>query len=118
MKKTIMVLIFLFLLTPGVSAEHIEISGEEFYNSTAQDIVEGKLDLNPISIINAVKDGILGEVSGIKTMLKSILLISVAAGLLRILNDAVGTKETGETAFFACFLMMSVTAVSVFSQAV
>ena len=118
MRKAVMVLIFLFLLATGVSAESIEISGEDFYNNTAQDIVAGRLDLNPVSIINAIKDGILGEISDIKPMLKSILLISVAAGLLRILNDAFGTKETGEAAFFACFLMMSVTAVSVFSEAV
>ena len=118
MKKIAIILVlFLYSLTP-VFAQDIEISGEDFYNETAQEIVEGKLDLSPVTIINAIKDGIFREVLNVKSMLKSILLVALAAGLLRILNEAFGTGETGNAAFFACFAMMSAASIKVFSEAV
>ncbi|MBR5809665.1 MAG: hypothetical protein IKY39_06180, partial [Clostridia bacterium] len=118
MKKLAAIFVIFLMLCVSVSAEEIEIAGEEFYNSTANDIVSGKLDLNPVSIINAVKNRIFDEIYEIKPLLKSILLISVAAGLLKVLSDAFSKKETEEAAFFVCFLMMSASCVSVFSQAV
>lgn len=118
MRKLATILVIFLMFSCSVFAEDIEISGEEFYNNTANDIVSGKLDLNPISIINMAKELVFGEIYEIKPMLKSILLISVAAGLLRVLSDSFSSKETSEAAFFVCFAMISATCVSVFSQAV
>ena len=118
MKKLTAILVIFLVFSCNVFAQEIEIVGEEFYNNTAQDIVSGKLDLNPVNIINVVKDRIFHELYEIKPMLKSILLISVAAGLLQVLSNAFAKKETEEAAFFVCFLMMSASCVSVFSQAV
>ncbi len=118
MKKLAITLVIFLAFSCTVFAEEIGIAGEDFYNSTAQDIVTGKLDLNPINIINRAKDLIFAEIYAIKPMLKSILLIAVASGLLRVLSDSFSSKETGEAAFFVCFAMISATCVSVFSEAV
>lgn len=118
MKKLATILVLFLAFSYSVFAEEIEISGEEFYNNTAKEIVSGKLDLNPISIINSAKELIFGEIYEIKPMLKSILLISVAAGLLKVLGDSFSSNETSDAAFFVCFAMISATSVSVFSQAV
>ncbi len=118
MKKLTAILVIFLVFSCTVFAQEIEIAGEDFYNNTAQDIVSGKLDLNPVNIINMVKNRIFEELYEIKPLLKSILLISVAAGLLKVLSDAFSKKETEEAAFFVCFLMMSASCVSVFSQAV
>ncbi len=118
MKKLTAILVIFLVFSCSVSAQEIEIVGEDFYNSTAQDIVSGKLDLNPVNIINMIKDRIFEEIYEIKPILKSILLISVAAGLLKVLSDAFSKKETEEAAFFVCFAMISASCVSVFSQAV
>ena len=118
MKKIGVFLVIFFGFCTFANAQEIEIVGEDFYNSTAEKIVAGQLDLSPANIINAVKDGLFHEITGVKSVLKSILLVSVSAGLLRILNEAFGTKETGNAAFFACFLMMSVASLKVFSEAV
>lgn len=117
--KKLAVLIVLFLgICHSVFAESIEIDGEEFYNNTAQEIATGELVLSPVNIINTIKNSILGEILNVKSMLKSIVLVAVAAGLLRILSEAFAMGEVGETAFFACFAMMSGTAISVFSETV
>ena len=118
MKKWTIIFVIFMIYSCSVFAEGIEISGEDFYNETAKNIASGNIDLNPVTIINAVKDMIFAELFRIKPMLKSILLISVAAGLLRVLGDSFSGKETGDAAFFVCFCMISVTCVSVFSEAV
>jgi len=118
LKKIAAILVIFLVFCSAAFAEDIEIAGEDFYNNTAQEIVDGKLSLNPVYILNAVKDGIFGEILNVKSVLKSILLVAISAGLLRILNDAFGTGETGEAAFFACFTMMSIASIKVFSEAV
>lgn len=118
MKKLAIMLVLFLMFSCTVFAEEIEIDGVDFYNDTTQDIVNGKLDLDPISLINRAKDLIFDEIYEIKPMLKAILLISVSAGILRVLSESFSSKETSEAAFFVCFAMISVTCVSVFSQAV
>lgn len=118
MKRFLVLIIVVLCLCQKVFAEETQIAGEDFYNAKTEEILTGRLDLNPINIINSVKNSLFGEIYDVKSMLKSILLVSVAAGVLRILNEAFGAKETGEAAFFACFAMMSVVGVSVFNRAV
>lgn len=117
MKKLAVMLVIFLAFCPKVFAEEIRISGEEFYNKTAEDIVEGKLNLNPVSIINALTKNVFNEVNEIKGMLKTILMIAVAAGILRILSEAFGSDGIDNAAFFACFLMMSTVSVTAFSTA-
>lgn len=115
MKKLFIIFILIFFCR-SVYAEEIEISGEDFYNKTAQDIVQGRLDLNPVNIINNLIESVLKEISQTKALLKSILLIAVTAGILRILSDSFGSGETNNAASFACFVMMAGAAVKIFAE--
>lgn len=118
MKKAIAVIfLFLFICRP-VLAEETEIAGEDFYNETVRDVISGKLELSPAKIINALFDGVMKEASETKGLLKSILLIAVAAGVLRILSDSFGSSETGEAAFFACFAVMTALCIKIFAEVI
>ncbi len=122
----LIILMFIFLSSPVLAAERdlslwsedYEINGEELFNSTARDITSGKLSLSPAGIINRLFSDIFDEITGTRAMLKSILLVASAAGVLRILSDSFGTSGTNEAAFFACFLMITATSMQVFSQVV
>lgn len=118
MKILLSVIVLVFGMCSGAYAEGIEIGGEAFYNQKAQEIATGQLDLNPVNIINTVKNSIFGEIIAVRSMLKSVILVAVAAGLLKVLSDAFATSETGEAAFFACFAMMSAISVKIFGEAV
>lgn len=118
MRKFAVIIVLLLGICQPVFAEDIEIAGEDFYNDTAQDIVKGELVLSPTHIINTIKDAIFGEILSVKSTLKSVLLVAITAGLLKILSEAFETGETGEAAFFACFALMSIACISVFSDAV
>lgn len=122
MKKVFLVLMTLILFLPAVHAEEntheFEISGESFYNRKTREIITGKLDLNPINIINGFADDVFTEINETKSMLKSILIIAAASGVLRVLSESFGGGEATGAAFFACFLMITGSAVKIFSEAV
>lgn len=118
MKKLAIILVLFLGFSHTALAQEIEISGEDFFNRTAQEIVTGDLKLSPTNIINMVKDRVFGEITNVKSMLKAIVLVAASAGLLKILSEAFSAGEVGEAAFFACFAMMSGVSVSVFSEAV
>ncbi len=126
MKKIILILllclipsvVFAYEDTASLWSEDYEINGEELFNSAARDITAGNLSLNPVNIINELMSNIFSEITSTRTMLKSILLIAAAAGILRILSDSFGTNGTNEAAFFSCFLMVTAASLQVFSQVV
>lgn len=117
MKKLLVLLIMLIFCMP-VCAEEINISGEDFYNKTAHEIMSGELYLNPVKIINNTVKSIFEEILETKNLLKSILLIAVSAGLLRILSDSFGEGETNSAASFACFVFMAGAAVKIFAEVI
>lgn len=116
--KKLFLIVILMLVCVNVRAEEITITGEDFYNKTAQDIVSGKMDLNPINIINNLLKGVFSEITDAKVLLKSILLIAVAAGLLRILSDSFDSSEASNAAGFACFVLMTGSAVKIFAEVI
>ncbi len=116
--KKLFFIVILMLMCVNVHAEEITIAGEEFYNKTAQDIASGKMDLDPISIINNLLKGVFSEINDAKVLLKSILLIAVAAGLLRILSDSFDGSEASNAAGFACFVLMTGSAVKIFAEVI
>lgn len=119
LKKIILALAFLFILCTSVFAERdITLDGEEVYNRVSSEIVNGKMNLNPVNIINTFIKNAFSEISETKDFLKSVLLIAAASGLLRVSTDAFGKSEANEAAFFACFLLMTSAAVKIFSAAV
>lgn len=118
MKKLFLITLMLFILCPPVHADEFLIDGEDFYNEKTQEILTGRLDLNPINIVNSLISSLFSEISEIKPLLKSILLIAVASGILRILPDSFGSSDASKAAFFGCFLLITMSAIKIFSEAV
>jgi len=118
MKKLFFLISILFIFCPVVQAEDYEIFGEELYNNTTSSIISGELDLNPIKIINTLLKNIFTEISNTKTILKSILIISIASGILKILSTSLEKTDAVEVSFFACFLLITISVVKIFQEAV
>lgn len=108
----------LFVMCTTACAEGFTISGEDFYNKTAGDVLSGKLDLNPINIINGLLSGVFREIAETKALLKAILLVAAASGLLKILSDSFDGSESKDAASFACFVLMAGAAVKIFTEVV
>ena len=106
------------MFLPTASASDGQITGEPFYNGVVNDIVSGKLELNPVTIINAIIDSIAGETKDLKSFIKTVLITGVFAGILRVISDSFGNNQVSSAGFFACFSLMTVTALEVFSQVV
>ncbi len=118
MKRAAIIFFLVFLFCRPALAEETEIPGEDFYNKTTQEIASGRLDLNPISIVNSLIKGVLAEITTTKALLKAILLIAVSGGLLRILSDSFGKGGANDAAFFACFAMMTAASIKIFTEVV
>lgn len=117
MKKYIFLIICAVIFHCQAYAMESEIPGEDFYNSTAEKAVSGELELSPAGIINELISSVLSEISEIKGFLKSILLIAVMSGILRVLADSFEGSEASDAAHFACFAVMSGLCVKIFSEA-
>lgn len=111
-------LLFLFMEINVFAVGEVTLSGEEIYNNAVNEIISGKMDLNPIRLINLLIKSIFSEISETEGILKSILLIATASGLLRIISDSFGESGSADAAFFACFLLMAVSCVEIFSKTV
>ncbi len=117
MKKAALIILMILLFVPTAFAADFAISGEDFYNRKTEEIISGKLDLNPVKIINAFAENVSGEITETKSMLKSILVIAAASGILRVLSDSLG-GDASKAAFFGCFLLITGSAVNIFSEVV
>lgn len=116
MKKFILaVFLFSIILFP-VSAEDYEIKGNETFNTTVKSITSGDFSLNPIDIINGLFSGFFKELNNTKNLLKTVLVLSVAGGIVRILSSSFEGSATSETAGLACFLLISLPLVKIFSE--
>ena len=119
MKKVVFIILFIiFFQTSIFAAESVMIPGEEIYNDAVSSVADGNMDLNPVQIVNVLIKSVFSEISETEEILKSILLIATASGLLRILSDSFGNSGSGEAAFFVCFLLMAVSCVEIFSKTV
>lgn len=118
MKRLIFLITVILLLMPVAHAEDYTINGEDYYNQKTREILSGKLDLNPVSIVNALITDVTSELGEMKSLLKSVLIISVASGILRILSDSFGGSDTAQAASFACTLSVIGASVKIFSASV
>lgn len=116
MRKLIFTLFFLFIISLPAYAEEYEIKGNDLFNNTVSDITEGNFSLNPITLINGFFDSFFYELKNTRTLLKTILLIAVAAGLVRILSGAFESSQATDAAGLACFLLLSLSAIKVFAE--
>lgn len=118
MKKFFLIAFLFVILCVPASAENVEIAGEEVYNSAASDIVSGKLNLNPIDIINNLCAEVYSEITNTKGLIKSLLLICIASAILRILPDSFGDGDISRSASFCCFILISIQSLEIFSEVV
>ncbi len=118
MRKYIVLVIFVLLFHSPAFAAETEIFGEDFYNSTVEKVTGGKLELSPGKIISELFSAVMAEISEIKGFLKSILLIAVLSGVLRVLTDSFAGSDTAAAAHFACFSVMSGLCIKIFSGAI
>lgn len=115
--KKIIVAVFIFLLIfSSVYAEDYEIAGNENFNQTVKSITNGSFSLSPVNIINSLLDSFFYELKNTKSLLKTVLILSAAAGLVRVLSGAFENSGTAETAGLACFLLISLPVIKIFSE--
>ncbi|MDD6214038.1 MAG: stage III sporulation protein AE [Firmicutes bacterium] len=95
-------------------AEEYTIDGADVYNEKTREIIDGRLSLNPVDIINKTLKSVYYEVAQSKSMLKSMLMLAVLSGMLRVLSDSFGKSGTNNVAFFACFGIMTLSALNIF----
>lgn len=118
MKKLWIVLCVFVVFSGVVFAEDGYIKGENFYNGVVKDIVSGELDLNPITVINTIIESVGSETQDLKNFIKSVLITGIFAGILKVISDSLGSSQASGAGFFACFSLMTVSALEVFSRVV
>ncbi len=118
MKKALLIIFLFVVLCVPAYADGFEIKGEDIYNDAANNIVSGKLDLNPVNLINNFFGELYSEITNTKALAKSLLLICIASAILRILPDSFGDGDISRAASFCCFVLISIQCLEIFSQGV
>ncbi|MBR4723779.1 MAG: stage III sporulation protein AE [Clostridia bacterium] len=116
MRKFIFIVLSLFILSPPCFAEGYEIDGNDLFNETVKTVTDGTFTLNPITLINNFFESFFYEAKNTKALLKTILLVALAAGMVRILSGAFEGSQAAEAAGIACFLLLSLSSVRIFSE--
>lgn len=116
MRKLIFLAFSLFILACPCYAEEYEIKGNELFNQTVKNVTDGTFSLNPITLINSFFESFFSELKNTKTLLKTILLVALAAGMVRILSGAFNDSQAAEAAGIACFLLLSLSCIRIFSE--
>ena len=116
MKKIIVAVFVLFLAFSPVYAEDYEIKGNEIFNDTVKSVTDGSFNLSPVKIINGLSESFFYELKNTKGLLKAVLILSAAAGLLRILSSSFKDSGTADAAGLACFLIISLPLIKIFSE--
>ncbi len=121
MRLTLFKLVLLFfLLTPctvqAASYDIPRISGEDIYNSSAEKIISGNFDMNPINIFNSIVSALLKEIKDSGYFTVTVLIIAAMSGTIKILGDSFN-GEGARAAQLICFAMMSTISLRCFCMA-
>lgn len=121
------ILLLCLLLTPCTALADNEsvmggmelpsIEGEDLFNSSVAETVSGKMSLSPTNILNKLSDGLIGEVRECAGDVTILFIMAALSGVITTISRSFGNKSTSEAAFFACFTLMSATAIKCFSTA-
>lgn len=106
------------LLVPVSAEADIErpyLNGETSFNENVDRVVEGRISLNPIDLINSAKEDLLREIRTSASDIAVLLSLAGMSGAVSVLSGAFKNRSSGETAFFACFTLMSAAAVNAFT---
>ena len=119
-------LLLLFVLLAPVSAHAAPIDlpggiptldGENLYNDTVEKLVSGEMSLNPANLLNMLTDDLLGEIRECAGDVTILFIIAAISGVITAVSKSFGNKSVGEAAFFACFTLMSASALKCFTTA-
>lgn len=122
--KIILLCVMLIPLSARAENEYVmqgmeipSIQGEDLFNSTVEETVSGKMSLSPINILNKLSEGLLGEIRECADDVIILFIMAAVSGIITTISKSFGNKSTSEAAFFACFTLMSATAIKCFSTA-
>lgn len=116
MKKLIFLLIIIFALNPYKAfAEYTHIQGNDQFNKTADEIISGKFSLDPIKLLQEIIDDLFDEIKNSREEMVNILVIAALSGVLQLIKNSKDETGVGEAAFFACFTIMTMSALRIFN---
>lgn len=110
--------IAIMLMIPQKAFADIEkpyLADEKIFNETMDQVTEGRMSLSPAKIINSAKNDFMREIRDSASDITLLLCLAAMSALVSVLKEAFGNKSSGETAFFACFALMSAAAVKCFT---
>ncbi len=99
---------------PAYAAEY-EIDGNELFNRTVKSVNDGTFALNPVELINSFFESFFYEVKNAKALLVAVLTLCTAAAIIRMLSGSLDSSQAADTAGIACFLLLALCSVKIFS---
>lgn len=111
------IILFVFVFSSAVYAEVPSIDGEDLFNETVERSISGELSLNPVDIVGFVSDKATGEIRECIGDVIILLVIAAISGLAMTVSSSFSNKSVAEASFFACFVLMSATAIKCFVTA-
>lgn len=111
----VLAVLLLFFQTAVLADEYTHIEGEDFYNAAVDEISGGSFSLNPAELFESGINKLFKEIRESRSEMINLLIIAALSGVLQILKSSDGEKEISETAFFACFTLMTMSALRIFS---
>lgn len=109
MKKLLITLLILFTIMIRVSYaqdDYTHIAGEDFFNSTVDDLIKGENGISIENIINTLSSTLTKELKSTKSLILSIFVIAFVAGILNVMKQ--GDDGAEGAAFFTCFCLMTI----------
>lgn len=113
----LLIIFVLFMPLDAHAADLPRLEGEDRFNETVEKTITGDMLLNPVEILNMLSDDLFGEIRSCAGDVMILFIIAAISGIITIVSDSLGSKSTGEAAFFACFTLMSAAAVKCFCAA-
>lgn len=121
MKKIISVLCLVFavfIINGKAQAFNVpDIEGYEMFGKTAQEIVEGGLDISPMNILGNITQTVGAEIKSFSATAGALLVLCLMSSVTGTLNSAIGQKTAFDAAFFSFFTVISGLALTCFFKA-
>ncbi len=112
-----LIMLFILAAPPVYAVELPTLDGEDRFNETVEKAVTGELSLNPADILNMITEDLTREIRECAKDIVVLFVIAAVSGIITAISSSFANKSVGEAAFFACFTLMSATAVKSFMTA-
>lgn len=118
MKKIFFTILILFCLCPHALCEDLShIEGEDFFNRTTDLILSGNFFKDPTEILKSLSDSLFSELLTSRREMIGLLVIALLSGALKALESG-EENASAEAASFACFVLITMSALKIFTDAV